>query len=66
MSFLKNDELSEPHLDFNELLNKNEGVAIFSGTVNGFFGQLFNKGKFAEIKEIFLKLKNCYNDRFIC
>ena len=35
LSFLKNDELSEPHLDFDELLNKNEGVAIFSGTVNG-------------------------------
>ena len=64
LSFLKNDELSEPHLDFDELLNKNEGVAIFSGTVNGFFGQLFNKGKFAEIQEIFLKLKNCYGDRF--
>ena len=38
LSFLKNDELSEPHLDFDELLNKNDGVAIFSGTVNGFFG----------------------------
>ncbi len=64
LSFLKNDELSEPHLDFDELLNKNEGVAVFSGTINGFFGQLFNKGKFAEIQEIFLKLKNCYGDRF--
>ena len=50
MSFLKNDELSEPHLDFDELLNNNEGVAIFSGTINGFFGQLFNKGKFSEIQ----------------
>ena len=64
LSFLKNDELSEPHLDFDKLLNKNEGLAIFSGTVNGFFGQLFNKGKYAEIQEIFLKLKNCYGDRF--
>ena len=24
----------------------------------------YNKGKFAEIQEIFLKLKNCYGDRF--
>ena len=55
LSFLTNDELSEPHLDFDELLNINEGVAIFSGTVNGLFGQLFNKGKFAEIQDIFLK-----------
>ena len=64
LSFLKNDELSEPHLDFNELLSNNEGIAIFSGTINGLFGQLFNKGKFSEINEIFLKLKNSYGDKF--
>ncbi len=46
ISFLKNDELSDPHLIFDELLLKEEGVALFSGTVNGLFGQLFNKGKF--------------------
>ena len=55
LSFLKNDELSDPHLDLNELLNNNEGVAIFSGTIHGLFGQLFNKGKFSEISEIFSK-----------
>jgi len=64
MSFLKNDELSEPHLDLNDLLSNNEGVAIFSGTINGLFGQLFNKGKFSKINEIFSKLKNNYGDRF--
>ncbi len=64
LSFLKNDQLSEPHLDFNELLSNNEGVAIFSGTINGLLGQLFNKGKFSEINEIFLKLKTNYGDRF--
>ncbi len=30
-SFLKNNENSDPLLNFNELLNKTEGVAIFSG-----------------------------------
>ena len=64
LSFLKNDELSEPYLDFDELLKKNEGVAIFSGTVNGLSGKLFNKGKFTEINELFLKLKDSYGDRF--
>ena len=44
-SFLENDALSEPHVDFNELLEDNEGVSIFSGTIFGFFGELFNKGK---------------------
>ncbi len=64
LSFLKNDELSEPHLDLNELFSNKEGVAIFSGTINGLFGHLFNKGKFSEISEIFSKLKTNYGDRF--
>ena len=50
-SFLENDELSEPHVDFNELLEDNQGVAIFSGTIFGLFGELFNKGKFSEIHD---------------
>ena len=64
LSFLKNDELSEPHLDFDELLINNEGLAIFSGTINGLIGQLFNKGKFTDINEIFSKLKDSFGDRF--
>ena len=63
-SFLNNDELSDPHLDFDQLLDQNDGVAIFSGTFDGLIGQLFNKGKLKEIKELFLKLKNNYGDRF--
>ena len=64
LSFLKNNELSEPHLDFDNLMDKNEGVAIFSGTINGLFGQLFYKGKFSEINELYSKLKSKYGDRF--
>ena len=63
-SFIDNDVLSEPHLDFNKLFDKNEGVAIFSGTIYGLFGQLFNKGKFDEIGDLYLKLKSIYQDRF--
>ena len=50
LSYLKNDELSDPHLDFRELLEKNDGVSLFSGTIYGLFGKLFDKGKFSEIK----------------
>ena len=64
LSYLKNDQLSDPHLNFDELLNKNAGVAIFSGTVNGLFGELFNKGKFNEIKNLYLKLKSNFDDKF--
>ena len=57
LSYLNNDEISEPHLNFDELYKKNEGVALFSGTINGLFGKLFDKGKFSEIKEIIFKIK---------
>jgi DNA polymerase-3 subunit alpha len=29
ISFLENDEVSDPHVDFKELLEDNTGVAIF-------------------------------------
>ena len=58
ISFLENDELSDPHVDFKNYLEDNEGVAIFSGTIFGFFGELFNKGKFSEIHDLYKKLKS--------
>ena len=66
LSFLTNDKLSDPHLNFDELLNTNkvDGVALFSGTIHGLFGQLFDKGKFSEITELYSKLKTVFNDRF--
>ncbi len=64
LSYLKNDNLSDPHLILDELLNKTEGLALFSGTSNGLFGKLFNKGKFDEIQKIYAKLKSKYEDRF--
>ena len=63
-SFLNNDELSEPHLDFNELLEDTHGVAILSGTIFGLFGQLFDKGKFSEIHDLYSKIKSSFGDRF--
>ena len=44
ISFLENDELSDPHVDFKDLLDDNTGVAVFSGTIYGLFGELYNKG----------------------
>ncbi len=64
LSYLKNDELSDPHLDFELLLNNSDGVAVFSGTVFGLFGKLFDKGKFSEIDELYNKIKNVFGDRF--
>ena len=63
-SYLENDELSDPHIDIEELLEDNEGVALFSGTVFGLFGKLFNKGKFSEIHDMYKEIKSKYSDRF--
>ena len=64
LSYLNNDQISDPHLIFDELLHKNTGVALFSGTVNGFFGKLFDKGKFSEISNLYNKLKSIYKEFF--
>ena len=64
LSYLNNSELSEPNVPFEELLKADEGIAIFSGTVFGLFGNLFDKGKFLDIEKLYSKLKSTYNDRF--
>ncbi len=62
--YLENDSMSDSYLDFNELLKTNDGLALFSGTINGLFGKLFNKGKFSEIKKLYKQLKEKYDSRF--
>ncbi len=64
LSYLENDELSDPHVDFELLLSNSKGVAVFSGTVFGLFGKLFDKGKFSKIDELYNKIKNAFDDRF--
>ncbi len=64
LSYLENDELSDPHLDFELLLAKSKGIAVFSGTVFGLFGKLFDKGKLSVIDELYNKIKKTFDDRF--
>ena len=63
-SYLENDTLSYPHLDFKELLNNSDGVVIFSGSIHGLFGQLFEKGRVSEITKLYKELSLEFNDRF--
>ena len=64
-SYLHNDETSDPHLDINVLLElDNSEISVFSGTVFGLFGKLFNKGKFSEIKNLYELLNRKFSDRF--
>ncbi len=64
LSYLDNDALSDPHIEIGKLLNDNNGVSLFSGTVFGLFGQLFDKGKFSEISDLYKKLKSSFGDKF--
>ena len=63
-SFLENDALSEPHLNLKEVLNNTEGMILLSGTVQGLFGKLFEKGRFEEINKLYKNLALKFNDRF--
>ena len=63
-SYLENDGLSEPYCDFFELTKRNEGIIVFSGTIDGLVGKLFNHGKYQDIIEIYSNLKSHYKNRF--
>jgi DNA polymerase-3 subunit alpha len=64
-SYLENDDLSDPHLDINDLLKlDSNGISVFSGTIFGLFGKLFDKAKFDEIINLYKKLNAVLGDRF--
>ena len=64
-SYLNNDDLSDPHLEFDHFLkNDSTGISIFSGTTSGLFGKLFDKGKFLEISSLYELTKKKFSDRF--
>ncbi|NMN68099.1 DNA polymerase III alpha subunit [Candidatus Pelagibacter ubique] len=63
-SYLENDALSDPHLDIKELLTDTEGVLLLSGTIQGLFGKLFEKGRLEEITKIYRDLSSIFNDNF--
>ena len=52
-SYLDNDDVLEPHLDIDDLLKlETNGISVFSGTIFGLMGKLFDKGKFTEINNL--------------
>ena len=63
-SYLENDNLSDPHCNFEDLLIKHEGISVFSGSINGLIGKLFNMGRLNEIDEIYKKINSIYKDNF--
>ena len=63
-SYLENDALSDPHLDIKELLIDTDGVVLLSGTTQGLFGKLFEKGRLQEISKLYKGLSSKFNDKF--
>ena len=63
-SYLENDPLSDPHLDIKELLIDTKGVSLLSGTIQGLFGKLFEKGRLEEISKLYRSLSSKFNDNF--
>ena len=63
-SYLENNTLLEPHVDIAELYKNAEGLLILSGSIQGLFGKLFDKGRFSQIQQVYQKLLSTYADRF--
>ncbi len=64
-SYLSNKENTDPYLDFNDLLNLDtSGISIFSGTIFGLFGKMFNKGNISEISDLYQQLIKTFDNRF--
>ena len=64
ISYLLNDTINLPYCDLSSLLEKNEGIIVLSGTINGLSGLLFDKGKTSEVKELYSLIKSSFKDRF--
>ncbi len=63
-SYLNSADTLDPQCKLEHLMDEPEGVILLSGSINGLIGKLFNKGKFAEIEEIYKLIKKNYGDNF--
>ena len=63
-SFLDSDNLSLPHCNIEDLLKIGKDIIVLTGSVNGLFGKLFDKGKYNDIKEIYISLNKIFLNNF--
>tara|TARA_B100000686_G_scaffold181968_1_gene188976 strand:+ start:33 stop:3443 length:3411 start_codon:yes stop_codon:yes gene_type:complete len=63
-SYLENSEITDPHCNFDDLLNKSSGIIVLSGSIRCLIGSLFNKGLFQEINDIIEKLSEKFKNDF--
>ncbi len=63
-SYLENSDTTDPHCNFEDLLNKSSGIIVLSGSIRCLLGNLFNKGLVNEIEDIISKLSKSFKDDF--
>jgi DNA polymerase III, alpha subunit len=63
-SYLDNSEITDPHCNFEDLLNNSSGIIVLSGSIRCLIGNLFNKGLIQEIEEIIFKLSKRFKNDF--
>jgi len=63
-SYLENNTHLDPHTDITKLYKNDEGLLILSGSIQGLFGKLFDKGRFSQIQQVYQRLLSTYADRF--
>ena len=63
-SFLDSSGINPPYCKIEDLYKLSNDIILFTGSISGLFGKLFNKGKFDEINQLYIELKNKFNDDF--
>jgi len=63
-SYLDNDNLNDPHCNFDDLITNNVGIIVLSGSINCLIGKLFNKGLYDEADNIYNILSETFIDNF--
>ena len=63
-SYLDNDNLSDPHCKLEDLFKIGNDIIVFSGSIHGLIGKLFDKAKFTEIDEIYRLLQKNFSNNF--
>ena len=62
-SYLKNDGITEPSCNLEDLKENSEDLVLLTGNYKNFFGQLFYKNKLKDFEQILNSLKNSFKDR---
>ena len=64
-SYLGRSEITDPHCQFDDLINNSNGIIVLSGSIKCLIGKLFNKGLFHEVDNIINTLSKTFKIIFI-